>query len=139
MIDFGTISNVVGVLLISLGCFMLTALPFSWYFSSGDALAILSAAGLTILVGGLSWLYKFKTKENVGKREGYLIVVIGWLFMSLFSMFPYLFSGVFSTFSEALFESVSGLTTTGASVLNDIEAVPKGILFWRSLTQWIGG
>ncbi|WP_052600118.1 TrkH family potassium uptake protein [Aureispira sp. CCB-QB1] len=139
MIDFGTISNVVGVLLISLGCFMLTALPFSWYFASGDALAILSAAGLTIVVGGLSWLYKFKTKENVGKREGYLIVVIGWLCMSLFSMFPYLFSGVFNTFSDAFFESVSGLTTTGASVLNDIEAVPYGILFWRSLTQWIGG
>jgi trk system potassium uptake protein TrkH len=54
-------------------------------------------------------------------------------------MFPYLFSGVLTTFSDALFESVSGLTTTGASVLNDIEAVPKGILFWRSLTQWIGG
>ncbi|BDS09609.1 TrkH family potassium uptake protein [Aureispira anguillae] len=139
MIDFGTISNVVGVLLISLGCFMLTALPFSWYHASGDALAIFYAACSTILVGGLSWLYKFKTKENVGKREGYLIVVIGWIAMSLFSMFPYLFSGVFTTFSDAIFESVSGLTTTGASVLNDIEAVPAGILFWRSLTQWIGG
>lgn len=139
MVDFGTISNVVGVLLISLGCFMLTALPFSWYHASGDALAIFYAACSTILVGGLSWWYKFKTKENVGKREGYLIVVIGWLTMSLFSMFPYLFSGVFTNFSDAFFESVSGLTTTGASVLQDIEAVPHGILFWRSLTQWIGG
>lgn len=139
MIDFGTISNVVGVLLISLGCFMLTALPFSWYYASGDATAITCAAFSTIIIGGLSWLYKFKTKEYVDKREGYLIVLIGWIGMSLFSMLPYLFSGVFTNFSDAFFESVSGLTTTGASVLHDIEAVPQGILFWRSLTQWIGG
>lgn len=139
MIDFGTISNVVGALLISLGLFMLTALPFSLYYGQGDALPITLAAGTTMLVGAISWWYKFKVRENVGKREGYLIVLIGWLAMSTFSMLPYLFSGTFTNFSDAFFESVSGLTTTGASVLNDIEAVPAGILFWRSLTQWIGG
>jgi trk system potassium uptake protein TrkH len=139
MIDFGTISNVVGALLISLGLFMLTALPFAAYYGGGDALPIACAAGTTILVGALSWWYKFKVRESVGKREGYLIVLIGWLAMSSFSMLPYLFSGTFTTLSEAFFESVSGLTTTGASVLMDIEVVPKGILFWRSLTQWIGG
>lgn len=139
MIDFGTISNVVGALLISLGLFMLTALPFALYYGQGDALPIALAAGTTMLAGSLSWLYKFKVKEDVGKREGYLIVLIGWLAMSIFSMLPYLFSGTFTNFSDAFFESVSGLTTTGASVLNDIEAVPAGILFWRSLTQWIGG
>lgn len=139
MIDFGTISNVVGALLISLGLFMLTALPFAWYYDQGDAGPIALAAGTTMLVGALSWWYKFKAKEAVGKREGYLIVLIGWLAMSSFSMLPYLYSGTFTTLSDAFFESVSGLTTTGASVLNDIEAVAPGILFWRSLTQWIGG
>lgn len=139
MIDLGTLSNVLGALLISLGGFMLTALPFAWYHSSGDASAIFSAAVVTILVGAISWWYKFKAQENVGKREGYLIVVLGWLAMASFSTLPYLFSGVFTSMDNAFFESMSGLTTTGASVLNDIEAVPEGILFWRSLTQWIGG
>lgn len=139
MIDFGAISNVIGALLVSLGLFMLTALPFSLYYQEGDATAILISAGTTLVVGALSWWYKFRVRENVGKREGYLIVLIGWLAMALFGMLPYVFSGVLTTSSDAFFESVSGLTTTGASVLNDIEAVPKGILFWRSLTQWIGG
>lgn len=139
MIDFGAISNVIGALLVSLGLFMLTALPFALYYDMGDAVPLLISSGITIAVGALSWWYKFRVRENVGKREGYLIVFIGWLSMALFSMLPYLLSGVLTTSSDAFFESVSGLTTTGASVLNDIEAVPKGILFWRSLTQWIGG
>ena len=109
------------------------------YYGEGDALPILISSGITLAIGGLSWWYRFRARENVGKREGYLIVLIGWLAMALFSMLPYVLSGVLTTSSDAFFESVSGLTTTGASVLNDIEAVPKGILFWRSLTQWIGG
>ena len=82
MIDFGTISNVVGVLLISLGCFMLTALPFSWYFASGDALAILSAAGLTILVGGLSSLASVSTVFFLAAPAGsFLAAPVAVLFL----------------------------------------------------------
>jgi len=75
----------------------------------------------------------------IRKREGYLIVVLSWLAMILAGMLPYLYSGMIPTVPEALFETVSGMTTTGASVLTDIEAQPKGLLYWRSLTQWIGG
>lgn len=139
MISLGAISNVIGALLVCLGVFMLTALPFSWYYAEGDAWAIGQAAFVTIACGALSWWYKFKTAERVGKREGYIIVVAGWFLMSLFSALPYLFSGAILTWDAAFFESVSGLTTTGASVLTDIEAVPKGILFWRSITHFIGG
>lgn len=118
---------------------MLTALPFSIYYSSGDTGALLSASFITILFGILVWLYTRRFDKQVGKREGYLIVAMGWLFISIFSMLPYWISGTLPDISSSLFESVSGLTTTGASVINDIEAAPRGILFWRSLTQWIGG
>lgn len=138
MIKLGAVFNVLGVLLIVLGVFMLMSVPFAIYYEGGDVEALLCSALITIMVGGLSW-YFFKTKENVAKREGYLIVALGWMAMCLFSTLPYLLSGTLPEFTNAFFESMSGLTTTGASVINDIEAVPKGILFWRSLTQWIGG
>lgn len=139
MIHFDTISNVVGAILVFVGALMLTALPFSFYYDSGDAQPILISSLITMGVGGLSWWWKFRAQERVGKKEGYLIVALAWLGMSLCSTLPYLFSGVLPHFQDALFESISGLTTTGASVLTDIESVPQGLLFWRSLTQWIGG
>jgi len=109
---------VLGVLLIVLGMFMLTSLPFALYYDGGDIGALLCSSLITILAGVLSW-YFFKTKENVGKREGYLIVALGWMAMCLFSTLPYLLSGVLPDFTNAFFESISGLTTTGASVIND--------------------
>ncbi len=139
MINFGPISNVVGVLLLIVGGMMLTAIPFSLYYHSGDATALFTSAGITILSGLLSWFYKFRSGAQVNKREGYLIVALGWLAMVTFGSLPYLFSGVLSHPVDALFETVSGMTTTGASVLTDIESVPSGILFWRSMTQWLGG
>lgn len=139
MINLGIISNTLGFLLLMVGGMMLTALPFSLYYQDGAWLAIVQASLLTSLLGGFSLWYKYHNIEKIGKREGYLVVAFGWICMGLASMLPYIFSGVLTTFSEALFESFSGLTTTGASVLNDIEVVPPSILFWRSLTQWIGG
>ena len=138
MIKIRAVFNVLGILLMVLGGFMLMSLPFSFFYEGGDATALFLSSIITISVGAFS-LYFFKTKENIGKREGYLIVALGWIAMSLFSTLPYLLSGVLPEFTNAFFESISGLTTTGASVISDIEVVPKGVLFWRSLTQWIGG
>ncbi len=118
---------------------MLTSLGFSLYYASGDALAIVLAAVVTSLSGALLWWVTREAPKKLGKREGYLVVALGWLATTIYSCLPYLFSGTFPDLTNAFFESVSGLTTTGATVLNDIEGVPKGILFWRSLTQWIGG
>ncbi|RMG82084.1 MAG: TrkH family potassium uptake protein, partial [Bacteroidetes bacterium] len=139
MINFNVISNVVGVTIFILGGLMMTALPFSFYFHSGDHEPILFSGLTCLAVGALMWWINFGGANKIRKKEGYLIVALGWLALSLFSTLPYLWSGVFPKMADAIFESVSGLTTTGASVLNDIEAAPKGILFWRSLTQWIGG
>ena len=139
MIRLQPISNVVGVLLILLGGLMLACLPFSFYYHEGDSQALIVSGLLTMTIGGLSWLYKFEGEASLNRREGYLVVALGWLAMALFSTLPFLFSGVIDSFSDALFESISGLTTTGATTLTDVESVPKGILFWRSMTQWIGG
>lgn len=139
MINARPILNVIGVLLMIIGILMWTGMPFSWYFQSGDATALFNAGLVTSIIGLFLWQFKWGKKNAIGKREGYLIVALGWGAMVSFGMLPYLFSDTFSTFTDAFFETMSGMTTTGASVLTDIEKVPKGILYWRSMTQWIGG
>lgn len=139
MINTGVVTNVIGVLLVLLGGFMFTSLFFAAYYQSGDNLSILYAALTTMGSGGLLWFLSRKAAKRIGKREGFLIVALGWCSVAVFSALPYLYSGVLSDPTNAIFESVSGLTTTGATVINDIESVPQGVLFWRSLTQWIGG
>ncbi|MCB0602601.1 MAG: TrkH family potassium uptake protein [Saprospiraceae bacterium] len=139
MIQFMSIARVLGVLLIIFGMMMATSIGFSLYFQSGDIIPLLQASGITIGSGLLMFFIGLQRKVHIGKREGYLIVALGWIFMTLFGMLPFIISGVIPHTTNAFFETISGLTTTGASILDDIEAVPKGILFWRSLTQWIGG
>ncbi|MCH8317438.1 MAG: TrkH family potassium uptake protein [Bacteroidetes bacterium] len=140
MLNYKVILNILGFLLILNGFLMLFALPFSLYYKSGDVSAILTSAMITALVGAVLWFSTRKNEnKNIGKKEGYLIVSSGWLVISLFGALPYLISGAIPNYTDAFFESISGFTTTGASILNDIEAMPKGILFWRSMTQWIGG
>ena len=105
-----------------------------------DANPFLLASGIAMLSGGGFYLLTSKRKgEYVQKKEAYLSVTLSWVLLSLFGSLPYLFSGSIPSFTDALFESVSGFTTTGSSILTDIESLPKAILFWRSLTHWIGG
>jgi trk system potassium uptake protein TrkH len=139
VINYKIVINVIGVLIILLGAFMLLGLPFSFYYGGQDAMAISFASLTTILSGTTIWWLSKAAKKTIKKREGYLIVVLGWISVSIFSMLPYLFSGALPNVLNALFESISGLTTTGATVITDLREIPKGILFWRSLTQWLGG
>ena len=119
---------------------MLTGLPFSLYFRDSDGMPLLKSGLICIAVGAILWQFrKGDRKSSVNKREGYLIVALGWLSMVSFGMIPYIFSGQIISVTDAFFETMSGMTTTGASILTDIEAMPKDLLYWRSLTQWIGG
>ena len=119
---------------------MSICISFSWYYKSDDLFAILLSSCITASVGFALWKTKGKNTDNqIRKRDGYVVVTMGWLFMSFFGMLPYLLSGTIPSVTDAFFETMSGFTTTGASILNDIESIPKGILFWRSMTQWIGG
>ncbi len=121
------------------GLFMLLATPFSVYYNEPEQSGIFKAGILTIVVGFLLWFFNRKAKKNIGKKEGYIIVTFGWLMLSFSGTLPYLFTGAIPNFTNAFFETISGYSTTGASVLTDVESMPKGILFWRSATQWIGG
>ena len=107
--------------------------------SDGQTLAIFTAATLTLLVGIVMMLITRNHTKQLNKREGYIVVSLGWLLMTLSGMLPYLLTDVFQDVPSAFFETMSGYTTTGSSVLANIEVVPKGVLFWRSTTHWIGG
>jgi len=139
MINYNAIIHVIGLILMIVGVFMFLPLGFSYYFQSGDGMVISISGAITIISGFIMNLATRNKDLSVHKREGYLIVSMGWVFMLLFCSLPYLLSGVIPSFTNAMFETVSGMSTTGASILNDIEATPAGILFWRSLTQWLGG
>lgn len=139
MINTKQIIRIQGVLLALLGAMMLLPLPFSFYFRSGDHWPILGSASLCMVLGALLFFFFRNAERKIARRDGFLIVATGWLFMVSFGTLPYLFSGAIPSFTDAFFETMSGMTTTGASILTDIEAQPEGILVWRSLTQWIGG
>lgn len=133
------IFHFMGLLLLFNGGFMLLTALISRIYNDGVTLEISSAGITTIFVGIFLMFITTGHKKEIKKREGYIIVAFGWVFMSLSGMLPYLFSGTTDTIANAFFETMSGYTTTGASILDDIESVPKGILFWRSMTHWIGG
>ncbi len=139
MVNFNAIFHLVGTVLTIVGVLMFVPIPFSMYYQSGDGTAIFISALFTTAFGLGLFLFTLRGNHEVHKREGYLIAALGWIAMVSFSALPYLISGTIPDLTNAFFESVSGMTTTGATIVNDIEKLPSGIMFWRSMTQWIGG
>jgi trk system potassium uptake protein TrkH len=138
MLHFKAIGKIMGALLFILGSLMLPAAAISWLYQE-DSSPILIAAAISLGMGLFLFFSLSKEEPLIRKREGYLIVALSWILMSIFGMIPFIISEEVTTTADALFETVSGLTTTGASILTDIESMPKGLLFWRSMTHWIGG
>ncbi len=138
-INFKIVLQMMGLLLIFNGGFMLISALVSWYYHEDALSGILMAGLLTMGVGGLLQFITKGFKKQIKKREGYLVVTFGWILMSLSGTLPYILTGSIPSLTNAFFETMSGYTTTGASILNDIESMPNGILFWRSTTHWIGG
>jgi trk system potassium uptake protein TrkH len=134
------ILNIIGMLIIFLGICMIFPLFFGLYFKDQSIIPLAQSMGITI-GSGLSLVLCFRrTKvEHISHREGIAIVAIGWTAIGFFGAFPFYLGAEFNTFVDAFFESVSGFTTTGSSILTNIEAVSKGLLFWRSFIQWLGG
>jgi len=130
--------NIIGFLLMFLAGAMLLPLPFSFFYNAGDHVPLLISAGITLLCGLLCYrLTRFEGDLRI--REGFAIVSFAWVFFSAFGALPYVLSGAIPSFTDAFFETMSGFSTTGATILSDVEALPAGIMFWRSLTHWIGG
>ncbi len=151
-LNFRIISRILGILLIIEGAFLLTALPFSWYYSSEqtfefhffdgqhDFWPLLISAIITFISGAILYFTAGRDFNKViSKRDGYLIVSLAWVIISIFGALPFYLSGTIPSYTNAFFETISGFTTTGATIITDIEAMPKGLLFWRSMTHWIGG
>jgi trk system potassium uptake protein TrkH len=132
--------NLTGVVLLFSSLFMLVPLLTSFLYRGTD----LSAFGTTFLISFFSGLLlyfvtKSQNKVELKHREGFAVVTISWLVMTLFGCLPYILSDTSMSFTNAYFEAMAGFTTTGASVMGDLENLPYGILLWRSMTQWMGG
>ena len=144
LLNLKVIAHVVGTLLMINGFLMAMSIPFSIYYNDGATWSFITSALLTFSCGlGLRFSNKQSKNAEIKKRDGYLIVVLGWVSMVIFGSLPYIMSGEISNISNAFFETMSGFTTTGATILGDeghkISNLPESILFWRSTTQWIGG
>ena len=120
--------------------FMLPALFISLYYGEYRTVYSFAATmGIMLAVAGLLALFSRNAKKDFYAREGIVCVGMSWIIMSVFSCLPFVFSGAIPNYFDALFEIVSGYTTTGASIIRDLTPIPKGILYWRSFTHWLGG
>ncbi len=128
-----------GVLLLFEALFMSIATGVSWLYNDPDVGAFVTSSLITWVSGTILLIIGTGAEKHVSEREGYVIVAFVWLLFSAFGMLPYYLSGYIPTITNAWFETMSGFTTTGATILEDIEVLSHGALFWRSLTQWIGG
>ena len=138
--NWKAILNLTGVVILIMTAFMVLPIGVSIGVKSGDTLPLTYSFLISLLAGGsLFLLTRAGPRKDIRHRDGFVVVTIGWLLVTLFGSLPFLFSGTFSSFTDAYFEAMAGFTTTGASVLTAIEGTPAGILFWRSLTQWLGG
>jgi trk system potassium uptake protein TrkH len=137
-VDFGVVLRVSSLLLIVEAAAMIPSLGIAAYYGEGDLTAFLMSIAVT-LAAGLMGYWHTGRRGFVRYREGFMIVGVGWLLASAFGMLPFLLYGTFDSVIDAFFEAVSGFTTTGATVLQDIESQPHGILFWRAMTHWLGG
>ena len=139
MINFRIIARAFSLLLIVEGLFMLLSAGVSFLYHEHAATSFCYSALIAIVTGVLVFTPLRNEERIFGNKEGYIIVTGIWIIFSIFGTLPFLISGSITSFGDAFFESMSGFTTTGATILTNIESMPHGILFWRSLTQWLGG
>ena len=118
---------------------MLLPLAWSLYYREPDSLAFAISIGLSVIPGLLLWRLTSVGEGRLSRREAIMLVAGGWILASAFGTLPFVLAGTFPSYLDAYFETMSGFTTTGATVLTSIESQPHGILLWRSLTQWLGG
>ena len=139
MINFKIIYKIIGTLLFIEAAMMMWCLGLSIYLHEKDMLAFLISIAVTVL-GGVGFRRLGRGDDRtLGRREAYLLVTLTWIIFSLFGSLPFMLSGTITNFTDAYFETISGFTTTGCSIIDDVEVLPHATLFWRTMTQWIGG
>ncbi|MDH3222963.1 MAG: TrkH family potassium uptake protein [Gemmatimonadota bacterium] len=137
--SFPRVFNVVGLLVGFTGAAMALTTLVAWQMGDPHFPSLALAAGITLVAGSATFLATRSSPKELRVREGYVIVTLGWIGMGVFGALPYLLTGTIGRPAPAFFESISGFTTTGATVLTGLDTMAPGILFWRSLTQWLGG
>ena len=136
--NYKMVLKTVGRLLWAEAAFLCLPLFVSLYYKENLFLVYLIVIGLLLGVGALTNLIN-PQKRTIYAREGFVIVSLSWILLSFFGSLPFVFSQEISSLIDAFFETVSGFTTTGATILTNIESMPKSLLFWRAFTHWIGG
>ena len=139
MVNFRIISKIIGSLLFVEAFFMLWCVIMAFYYHEDDQMAFMMSLLMTFGSGFLFLLWGRNAENSLSRKDAYLLVTAVWAIFSFYGMFPFLIHGSITSLADAYFETMSGFTTTGASILDDVECLPHGILFWRSLMQWIGG
>ena len=137
--NFKLVFRLLGRLLMMEALLMAPSLLVALIHRQGDAAAFLYTMGLTLACGAALGFLLHPDREDLTARDGMAVAGLSWLLLSFFGALPFVFSGAIPHLTDAFFESVSGFTTTGSTILTEIEHLPRGILFWRSFTHWIGG
>lgn len=139
MINFKTVIRIIGILLLMETIMLLVCAGVSLYYQDEDLMDFCISAGITAGTGILMALWGKNGKRQLTRRDGYVLVSFTWIAFSILGTFPFYISGYIPSITNAFFETMSGFSSTGATILDDIEALPHGLLFWRSMMQWIGG
>ncbi len=139
MINYIIILRVLGSLLYGEAVTMLVCMAVALCYQEDDILLFASSAIITVFAGAVLKFWGRKAENRLSRRDAYLLVSLVWIIYSLFATLPFLLGGYLHSFTDAYFEAMSGFTTTGATIIDDVEVLPHGILTWRSLTQWVGG
>ena len=139
MINFKAIIKVIGVLLLLETVMLLLSVGVSAYYRDTAFFSLLVTAGITGVTGLLMTLYSRSSSKAFTRRDGYIMVTCSWVSFAMFGMLPFYIDGHIPSLTNAFFEAMSGITSTGATILDDIDSMPQGLLFWRSITQWFGG
>ena len=139
MVNFRIISKIIGSLLFIESFFMAICLAMAFSFHEDDVMAFMTSTLMTFGSGSIFMFFGHEAKNSLNRRDAYVVVTLTWVIFSFFGMFPFLIHGSVPSITDAYFETMSGFTTTGATIIDDVESLPHGLLFWRSLMQWIGG
>ena len=138
-VSYRFVAYLIGLLLAFESMLLLACCCVSMIYGERDLMSFIVSFALCLSVSAILLVYGRRRKCAMSRNEGYIVVALSWVFFSVFGMVPYLWGGFIPNITDAFFETMSGFTTTGATILDNIESMPHGILFWRSLTQWIGG
>lgn len=138
-VSYRFVAYLIGLLLAFESMLLLACCCVSMIYGESDLMSFVVSFALCLSVSAILLVYGRRSKCAMSRNEGYIVVALSWFFFSVFGMVPYLWGGFIPNITDAFFETMSGFTTTGATILDNIESMPHGILFWRSLTQWIGG